>query len=403
MRLAKQIFCRAYQTGFRIALPVLPYHNPKLLSSLSQIPALLRKKEISRVLLVIDGGVRRLGLTQEFENQLAKSQIVFAVYEQNTPNPTIDDVEKARRIYVRRQCKAIIAIGGGSAMDCAKVCGARIARPKKPVSKMRGLLKVTWPTPLLIAVPTTAGTGSETTLAAVITDAKTSHKYPINDFALIPDYAVLDPALTMDLPPQITATTGLDALTHAVEAYIGRSTNSLTRRMSEEAVALIYQNLETAVADGHNKEARANMLRAAYCAGVSFTRSYVGYVHGIAHSLGGQYHIAHGYANAIILPQFLEIYGDTCTKKLARLARRTHIVPKLTDDQEAAGIFIDWIYDLNDKFGLPKGFPEIRAADIPVMAKHADKESNPLYPVPKLMDARELADVYRQLMIKEDR
>ena len=402
MNAIKRLYCRAYQLAFRAALPVLPYRQPGLLDHLHEIAPLLEQRQISSVLLVADAGVRSLGLTAGLEDSLARAQIACAVYEQRTPNPTIDNVEEARALYVENHAQAIIAVGGGSAMDCAKVVGARIARPNKPVQKMRGLLHILRQTPLMIAVPTTAGTGSETTLAAVITDSETHYKYPINDFALIPDYAVLDAELTVGLPPQITATTGMDALTHAVEAYIGRSTNRLTRAMAEEAVALIAHNLQTAYRDGGNLEARQRMLRAAYCAGIAFTRSYVGYVHGIAHSLGGQYGIAHGLANAVILPHMLRRYGASCSARLARLAEIAGLVPPGTDEAAAAARFMDWVEAMNESFGLPTGFSAIREEDIPQMARRADRESNPLYPVPLLMDQQELEVVYHELMRKEE-
>lgn len=386
--------------GFRAALPILPYRNPELLDGVEAIVPVLQGKKVSSVLLVADSRVRAAGLTQALEASLEKNGIACAVYEQATSNPTIGNVETARKIYLGAKAQAIIAVGGGSAMDCAKITGARIAKPNQPVSKMEGILHIMRPTPLMIAVPTTAGTGSETTLAAIITDEATHHKYPINDFPLIPDYAVLEPKMTLGLPPFITATTGLDALTHAVEAYIGRSTNKLTRAMSEETVELISRYLRRAVENGLDEEARRGMLRAAYCAGVSFTRSYVGYVHGIAHSLGGQYGTAHGLANAVILPVFLRYYGVRCEAKLAKLARRAGIAAANTADAEAAEQFIRWIEQMNKDFGIPKGFEEIREQDIAVMARHADKESNPLYPVPVLMDAKELGEMYRSLMLK---
>lgn len=402
MKAIKRLYCRAYQLVFRAALPILPYRQPKLLEHLREIAPLLQGRQISSVLLVADAGVRILGLTAALEESLERAHIACVVYEQRTPNPTIADVEEARALYAAGGAQAILAVGGGSAMDCAKVVGARIARPDKPIQKMRGLLRILRKTPLLIAVPTTAGTGSETTLAAVITDSETRYKYPINDFALIPDYAVLDAELTLGLPPQITATTGMDALTHAVEAYIGRSTNHLTRAMAEEAVTLIAQNLQTVYRDGGNLAARQHMLRAAYCAGIAFTRSYVGYVHAVAHSLGGQYGLAHGLVNAVILPHMLRRYGGSCTVKLARLARRAGLVPPDTPDAEAAERLIAWIESMNESFGLPAGFPQIREEDIPQMARRADAEGNPLYPVPMLMDARELEAVYRELMCKEE-
>ncbi|MCI6375097.1 MAG: iron-containing alcohol dehydrogenase [Clostridiales bacterium] len=398
MNTLSKIGCRAVQLVFRTALPILPYRQPRLLDSLTDVPTLLKQRGVNSILLVADGTVRDLGLTAPLESALAAEQIGFAVYEQRTPNPTIDNVEDALRVYLSSGARAIVAVGGGSAMDCAKVVGARVARPRKRVQQMRGLLRVLRPTPLLIAAPTTAGTGSETTLAAVITDAQTHHKYPINDFALIPDVAVLDASLTLGLPPFVTATTGLDALTHAVEAYIGRSTNRLTRSMAEEAVTAIAKYLRRAVADGSDAEARHGMLRAAYCAGIAFTRSYVGYVHGIAHSLGGQYGIAHGLANAVILPRMLRHDGRACKAKLARLARASGIAPADAGDAQAAERFIRWIEEMNRDFGLPTGFAQIRREDIPRMARHAAQESNPLYPVPVLYDQSELEPIYAQLM-----
>ncbi|MCB6898755.1 iron-containing alcohol dehydrogenase [bacterium 210917-DFI.7.65] len=397
-----RLFCRGYQICFRLALPLLPYRQPELLTAVTDIPSLLQREHIGRVLLITDAPLRALGLTQELEKALSQAGIACAVYDGVVPNPTVDNVEQCRALYLESGAQAMIAFGGGSPMDCAKAAGARIARPQKAVQAMGGLLKVLRKTPLLIAVPTTAGTGSETTLAAVITDPATHYKYPINDFALIPDAAVLDYHVTLGLPKQITATTGMDALTHAVEAYIGRSTTKLTRAMAEEAVTLIAKYLLRAYRDGQDAEARTQMLQAAYDAGIAFTRSYVGYVHGVAHSLGGQYGVPHGLANAVILPYFLEEYGPSCHKALARLARKAGIAEETSADEPAARAFIAWVWEMNRAMEIPSCTPEIRAADIPALAAHAAKESNPLYPVPKLMDARELETMYYKLMPKED-
>ncbi len=397
-----RLFCRGYQICFRLALPLLPYRQPELLTAVTDIPSLLQREHIGRALLITDAPLRALGLTQELEKALSQAGIACAVYDGVVPNPTVDNVEQCRALYLESGAQAMIAFGGGSPMDCAKAAGARIARPQKAVQAMGGLLKVLRKTPLLIAVPTTAGTGSETTLAAVITDPATHYKYPINDFALIPDAAVLDYHVTLGLPKQITATTGMDALTHAVEAYIGRSTTKLTRAMAEEAVTLIAKYLLRAYRDGQDAEARTQMLQAAYDAGIAFTRSYVGYVHGVAHSLGGQYGVPHGLANAVILPYFLEEYGPSCHKALARLARKAGIAEETSADEPAARAFIAWVWEMNRAMEIPSCIPEIRAADIPALAAHAAKESNPLYPVPKLMDAQELETMYYKLMPKED-
>lgn len=397
MNPVKKVYCRIFQFCFKAALPVMPYREPVILGDMEALADTLLQQGEKRILIVTDSGISALGLTKGLTEVLERAGIFYTIYDKTIPNPTIDNVEQARRIYLDNQCNAIIAFGGGSSIDCAKVVGARVVKPNKPVQKMKGLLKICKKLPTLIAVPTTAGTGSETTLAAVITDSKTHHKYPINDFSLIPAYAVLDYRVTTGLPGHITATTGMDALTHAVEAYIGGSTTKLTRSMAEEAVCLIRDNLQQAYRHGEDVEARKNMLRAAYCAGVAFTRSYVGYVHGVAHSLGGQYGTPHGLANAVILPYFLQEYGVSCEKRLGRLARRCKIAEEGSTDHEASETFIAWVKEMNKSMNIPETLEGIREEDIPKMAKNADKESNPLYPVPRLMDAGELEVMYRRI------
>lgn len=397
MWITKKLYCRTFQLVFKAAMPFLPYRKPEIIQSVAEIADVCREQGIDTVMIVTDQGIRSLGLTDFLEKSLTEQGISYCIYDRTVANPTIWNVEEARELYLEQGAQAIIAFGGGSSMDCAKAAGARIAKPNQSISQMKGLLKVHKKLPLLIAVPTTAGTGSETTLAAVITDSEKHHKYPINDFSLIPRYAVLDYHETVGLPKNITATTGMDALTHAVEAYIGGSTTKETREMAEQAVRLVYLHLKNAYDNGENKEARKGMLKAAYCAGVAFTKSYVGYVHAVAHSLGGQYGTPHGLANAVLLPVVLRMYGPACEKKLAKLARKTEVADAGMDDAAAAERFIDWIQEMNDYMQIPRTFPDIRDEDIPEMARHADKEGNPLYPVPKLMNRRELEQIYRNV------
>lgn len=394
MHLAKKIYCRIFQKCFHLALPFLPYREPKILPNMEAVASLLEKKKISRILVITDAGIASLGLMNPLLLALEKHNVKATIYKDTVANPTITNVEEARTCYLSKKCQAIIGFGGGSSMDCAKITAARVAKPRQSVSKMRGILKILKKLPLLIAIPTTAGTGSETTLAAVITNDQNHHKYPINDFCLIPKYAVLDANVTLKLPKHITGTTGMDALTHAVEAYIGRSTTPHTRSMAEKAVTLIYHNLKRAYDNGMDVEARTNMLHAAYCAGIAFTQSYVGYIHGIAHSLGGQYGTPHGLANAVILPHFLREYGPSCHKRLGTLAKRCGIAAPWDSNAVASEKFIDWIDQMNQSMDIPKYLDGILMDDIPVMAAHADKECNPLYPVPKLMDAKELEKMY---------
>ena len=395
MLIFKRIYCRVFQSAFRLAIPLLPYRKPEIIEGFQGLLPVLEEKNISSILLVTDAGIRKAGLTAPLEKLLAENGVRCAVYDKTTANPTVPNVEEARELYLQEECQAIIALGGGSSIDCAKACGARIARPRKSLDKMKGLLKIHKKLPTLIAIPTTAGTGSETTLAAVITDSKSHHKYPINDFCLIPRYALLDPQITCSLPPALTASTGMDALTHAVEAYIGRSTTKQTREDALEAVSLIFENLQTAFHDGADLEARKNMLHAAYLAGSAFTVSYVGYVHAVAHSLGGRYGTPHGLANAVLLPYVLEAYGKAAHRKLLDLAVAAGLCDETASPKEGAALFIQAIKDMKQEFGLKDSAIRVYGKDVPRLAYFAAQEANPLYPVPRLFSRRELEQFYR--------
>lgn len=398
MNTLRKLYCRSFQTVFRIALPFLPYRKPKILGSVKALPEILLKRDYNHVLIITDEGIMKLDLTKRLEKVLSENNIKYTIYDKTVVNPTTKNVAEAMDLFLSNNCNAIIGFGGGSSMDCAKAVGAKIAKPKQSLAKMKGILKVHKRIPLLIAVPTTAGTGSETTLAAVITDAKTRHKYAINDFPLIPRYAILDPKVTLSLPPFITATTGMDALTHAVEAYIGNSTTYGTRMDALKAVELIFENIDTVYTDGKNEEARKKMLHASFYAGCAFTKSYVGYVHAVAHSLGGEYNVPHGLANAVILPLVLEAYGSTIYKKLHKLAIAAGLADKNTPHETAAKAFILAVKEMKKRFEIGDTIESIREEDIPKLAHYADKEANPLYPVPVLMDAKELETFYYQLM-----
>lgn len=397
MNIFKKLYCRTFQTIFRIAIPILPYHEPIILHNNDELVKILQDNNVKSVLLVTDKGLTNLGLYNSLVDTARENGIKVSIYDGTVANPTTKNVDEAVKIYKDNACSAIIAFGGGSPMDCAKATGARIARPKKSLGKMKGILKVNKKLPLLIAVPTTAGTGSETTLAAVITDSETRHKYAINDFPLIPRYAMLDANLTVGLPKFVTATTGMDALTHAIEAYIGRSTTKDTRKNSLEAVKLVFENLHVAYEDGANLTARENMLQAAFLAGLAFTKSYVGYVHAIAHSLGGKYNVAHGLANAIILPYVLKKYGRRIYKKLWQMGVYANLFDDKTSIEAGAKIFIEKIEAMNKSMSIGTNIPEIQEADIPALAITAEKEGNPLYPVPVLYTAKQLEDIYYEV------
>ena len=398
MNIFKKVYCRAYQLAFRCIMPFLPYRQPKILTNYSSLAEIVTNLGVKNVLVVVDKNIELLGLMNELDTHLKDAHINAFIYDKTVPNPTTDNVMEGLEIYNKNGCGAIIALGGGSIMDCAKAIGAKVARPKKDLNKMGGVLKVRKKTPPIFAIPTTAGTGSETTIASVITDSKTRHKYAINDFVLIPSYAILDASLTQGLPPIITATTGMDALTHAVEAFIGRSTTKKTRGYALSAMRLIFDNILVVYKDGKNLNARKNMLKASYLAGLAFTQSYVGYVHAVAHSLGGKYNVAHGEANAILLPVVLKKYGKSIYKKLQKICLALNFCDKSLSKEDCAKLFIEKIEKLDEEMNISKNIPQIKLEDIPQLAKVADKEANPLYPVPRLYDAKSLQQIYYEVM-----
>ena len=398
----KKAFFRIYQQTFRIAMSTkfFDWSEPELLEgpgAVKKLPTLIREKDLRNILIVTDKGLMGLHLLDALFEEFKKVGVKYVVYDGVQPNPTIGNIEEARLIFIENHCDGVVAFGGGSPMDCAKAAAARVTNPKTSVRKMRGLLKIRHKLPTLFAVPTTAGTGSEATLASVVSDEETHEKKPINDPKLRPKYAVLDPELTVGLPPHITSTTGMDALTHAVEAYIGKSNAGPTEMYAEKAVKLIFDNIEKVYADGKDIEARGNMLKASYYAGMAFTRAYVGYVHAIGHNLGGLYGVPHGLAMSVILPHVLEYYGEKAYKRLAKLAVVSGVKTDGTDTEKAKA-FIEAIKELNRNMNIPDGFDVIKEEDIPLLVKRALKEANPLYPVPKIMDKKDCEMVIRGLM-----
>lgn len=389
------LWYRTYQCVFGLGARLLPWRRPETVTgpgSLARIPALLTKCGTRRPLVAAS---RRQCADPAFQQMLSRLE-GYALFSDIQPNPPVFAVEAAAALYRREGCDSLVAVGGGSPMDTAKAAAALLARPDRTLSQLAGLLKVRRPIPPFIAVPTTAGTGSETTIAAVVTGAD-HHKYAVSDLCLIPRCAVLDPLLTVSLPPRTTAETGMDALTHAVEAYLSRFyPTRQTDRLAEEAVVTIFRTLEHACAHGDDVDARQALLTASYQAGAAFTRASVGNVHAIAHTLGGLYGVGHGLANAVLLPVVLRDYGPAAYRKLARLAELVGL-PGGTDG-EKADAFIDAILAMNARLGIPTGFSCIREEDLPQMAAWAAKEANPTYPVPVIYDRGRFIRVIRQVM-----
>lgn len=400
MNIIKKVFIRTYQKVLYIASYFLPFKEPIIIkgeNSFTDLAIKLKFYKKDNVLLVSDETLHNLKLDENLINALKKENINYTSYYNINPNPSINEVEQGVILYKQNNCNAIIAIGGGSVMDAAKIIGARISNYKTPISKMKGLLKIRKRLPMLIAIPTTAGTGSEVTVAAVITNKESKEKFPIEDYKLIPTLAILNPSLLVNLPPHITSTTGMDALTHAIEAYIGSSNTKKTKQAAITAIQLIFNNLYESYVNPFNMLAREKMQVASYFAGVAFTRAYVGYVHALAHTLGGQYNVAHGLANAIILPIVLKEYGDSVTNKLAELYDYV-IVNSPLSKKEKANKFIEMIEELNNKMNIKNNFKEIiKDEDIDSLAKKAYKEAIPLYPTPTLWDLNKFKEMYYKI------
>lgn len=397
----KKCWYRICQKVLKLGMCFMNWKEPELLEgegAVLKLPSFIKDKNINKVLIVTDKGLMNLHLLDPLFEELKKEGVEYVVYDGVQPNPTIPSIEECKDIYINNNCEGIIAFGGGSPMDCAKAAAARVVKPRQSVRKMRGYLKVHKKLPPFFAVPTTAGTGSETTLAAVVTDPETHEKNAICDGSLRPKYAVLDPALTTGLPPHITSTTGMDALTHAVESYIGKSNVKSTIKYAEDAVILIHANLEKAYKNGKDMDARNNMLKASFYAGNAFTRAFVGYVHAIAHNLGGMYNTPHGLANAVILPYVLEWYGSTIFKPLAKLADLIGITNESMSLADKAKAYIAEIRRMNKAMNIPEKFDFIKEKDIPTLVKRALLEGNPGYPVPRIMDAKDCEIVIRLLM-----
>lgn len=361
-----------------------------------RFPEIIKLSGVTKALVVTDRPLLNMGLLDSFLCAMETNGIESVVFDKVQPNPTFENVEDGLAMYYSTNCNGVVAFGGGSPLDCGKIIAAKVTN-RKSIEKMRGLFKLTRKLPPFFAIPTTAGTGSEATICAVITDVKNHEKFAINDPKLVPLATVLDPELTVGLPPSLTAATGMDALTHAVEAYIGKYDTSFVKEKALNATEIIINNLEDCYHNGQNLTLRAKLAQASFDGGLAFTRAYVGYVHAIAHAMGGFYGVPHGLANAIVLPYVLEFSQKAAEKKLAELAFYAGLGEAMYDDETLSQLFIDKIKKMNANMGIPKTIYALKAADIPVLTKRILKEGNPTYPVPRIMHYQECYDLLKLL------
>ena len=396
MNLFYKCYCRVFQKSLKTASNFLNWKKPIMLKDFDEALNVLGKDNLFPIFLVTDKTVGKSDFFISFTKLMDDKKISHVIFNDISSEPDVKLVNAGVKVFKENKCKSVIAVGGGSVIDCAKAVAASVSS-NKPIEKLKGLLKVKKNLPPFIALPTTSGTGSEVTVAAVISDKEKHEKYSVTDTKLIPRYVILEPKLTINLPPFVTAYSGMDALTHAVEAYIGGSNTTKTKEYAEKAVKLIKENLIEVYKNGGDLEKRKNMQFASYYAGLAFTRAYVGPCHAAAHALGAYYGIPHGIACAASLPLVLKKYGKSCYKKLANLADIINLKTAGESKTDKACAFINFIEELNVKLDIKTAFDCINVDDIPKMAKQAFKESNPLYPSPILFDKSDYEDVFNKL------
>ncbi|MDG2336231.1 MAG: iron-containing alcohol dehydrogenase [Myxococcota bacterium] len=356
----------------------------------------IAQMQIEKVLVVTDSVLVELGLVQKVSECLERAGVASVTYDGVLPDPTFTQVEQGLALLDQHGCQAVLALGGGSPMDASKLISA-MATNRVPIEKLEGMMKIKNAPMPLFAMPTTSGTGSEVTLAAVISDPVSHKKKFFTDPKLLPLMVGLDPSLTLGLPPAITAATGMDALTHAIESYISKSATETTRGYAKISVKLVFDNLDRACQDGKNLETRRAMSLASYYGGLAFTRTSVGYVHAIAHTFGSYYKTPHGLANAIALPNVLEFSLPACEAQLAELADDVGI--KGESQARKAEEFIAAIRQLMQRVAIPFGLEDLRPQDIPAIAQQALAEAHLNYPVPRYMLQGECETLLHEMLV----
>ena len=390
----------AVMRGASLVTRLLPFPQPTLMvgaGSSARLGESIAGMGHAKILIVTDAVIVKLGLLRALTGALDAGGVDYVIFDKITPDAPIPLIEEGLEFFKEQGCDALVAFGGGSSMDAAKVI-AVAANNDKPLRELAGYFKGRRSPVPIYAVPTTAGTGSEVTVAAVVSDPEAHRKLVIMDLRVVPRMAALDPELMTGLPPAITAATGIDALTHAVESYIGHWTTPYTEGMSLSAVGMIFENLPVAFEDGKNIQAREKMALASTYAGLAFTRANVGYVHAIAHQFGAVYHTPHGLANAIMLPHVLDYSAPAVMPQLAQLALRPRLGEEGEDEDTLALKFLDGVRALNARLGIPTTLEALREQDIPALAAAACKEALIGYPVPRYMDQATCEAIIRKVL-----
>ena len=360
---------------------------------------LLKMLGAKKTLVITDSFLHRSGLLDGVEESIRSAGVDHVVYDGVQPDPTFAIVAQAKKAC--SGCDAVVAVGGGSVMDTAKAVAAAVANHTS-AEALAGMLKVRRRPLPLIAVPTTAGTGSETTVAAIISDSATHSKKQLLDPKLVPMFAILDPELTVGLPKHTTAHTALDALTHALEAYVAGYADEETDRQARIAVRLIFQYLPKVQEDPADQEGREGLLTASFFAGMAFTRTYVGYVHAFAHTIGGKFGVPHGLANAVLLPHIMRYYLPVSYKRFAELGRMLKLGMPGDTDQIKATRFVKLLYKLNRQMGIPTRFEKFPPSAIEEVIDMAFRECHGTYPVPRYFTRAHARKLMEAVCAKEE-
>lgn len=385
----KEIF---YKTKLKLVGGMLGKPQPKPMTfigagSSNELCKTIAQFGIRKLLVVTDGPLRELGILDEALLTLAGANVATSVFDGVLPDPTAQLVNEGLGILRKDGCEAVLAIGGGSSIDCAKVIALAAANDCSAEDCI-GVNKCKLPTVPFFAIPTTAGTGSEGTCIAVISDNETHDKGGVIDVSMIPKATALDPVLMRGLPAHITAATGMDALTHAIESYIGTIGNAETNFYGLASAKLVFQHLPEACRNGDNLEAREAMALASYYGGLAITQALVGYVHAISHNLGARYGVPHGLANAMVLPHVLELLKTDASKKMAEIAVHVGLGEASESEQDLANKLVERVWALNREIGIPETSDVIKEADLDELVKDSLAEGSG-YPTPRYFDEDE--------------
>jgi alcohol dehydrogenase len=377
--------------GVKVLIRLIPAPRPFVLvgaNSALQLCGTISQLGKKHVLIVTDGVLMSLGVIQAYEVELEKLGIKTSIFSGVKPDPNFKVVEEGLALLKSAGCDSVLAIGGGSTIDTAKVIALAATNNKSP-QQLVGILKGRKPSLPLFVIPTTAGTGSEVTLGAVISNDKTHQKDLILDTKTVPFAVALDPKIMQGMPPSVTADTGLDALTHALESWMSTFASPETDYYAGAATQLIFQNLQTAWSDGSNLAAREAMALAAHYAGLALNQAGLGYIHAIAHQLGAHYGVPHGRANAIVMPHVLDFNRVASAKRLSELARRVGLVNDDVNDIIAAEVLINRVKALLVDLKINTTIKGINRHDFPEIIKAAFAEAHGIYAVPKYMNYHE--------------